>query len=180
MYFVCHHCSRLLGYKQTPLFTKTSFYGVSVAVVVVSWDVASELSLSPCVAVRGQSPLITARPFLRAGPTSPPFVHILSLKPLASFSQHDVTIIIIIDLCLLRFSGSGQYGIVYEALWKPRNMLVAVKTLKVSYFPPHNRHCYALIVFFVYGDSSRVRGRQFHPIFVWLEKCSRVDRGFPV
>ncbi|KAA3673419.1 uncharacterized protein DEA37_0013785 [Paragonimus westermani] len=26
--------------------------------------------------------------------------------------------------------GSGQYGVVYEALWKPYNLLVAVKTLK--------------------------------------------------
>lgn len=38
------------------------------------------------------------------------------------------------DIVMRHKLGGGQYGDVYEAVWKRYNMTVAVKTLKVSSF----------------------------------------------
>jgi hypothetical protein len=37
------------------------------------------------------------------------------------------------DIVMRHKLGGGQYGDVYEAVWKRYNMTVAVKTLKVSF-----------------------------------------------
>ena len=37
------------------------------------------------------------------------------------------------DIVMKHKLGGGQYGDVYEAIWKRHNATVAVKTLKVSY-----------------------------------------------
>lgn len=39
------------------------------------------------------------------------------------------------DIVMRHKLGGGQYGDVYEAVWKRYNMTVAVKTLKVSSYP---------------------------------------------
>ena len=38
------------------------------------------------------------------------------------------------DIVMKHKLGGGQYGDVYEAIWKRYNVTVAVKTLRVSYF----------------------------------------------
>ena len=38
------------------------------------------------------------------------------------------------DIVMKHKLGGGQYGDVYEAIWKRYNVTVAVKTLRVSFF----------------------------------------------
>ena len=50
------------------------------------------------------------------------------------------------DIVMKHKLGGGQYGDVYEAIWKRYNVTVAVKTLRVSLPPPPSQFILGIII----------------------------------
>ena len=50
------------------------------------------------------------------------------------------------DIVMRHKLGGGQYGDVYEAIWKRYNVTVAVKTLRVSLYNLFRRHSFNLSI----------------------------------
>lgn len=57
------------------------------------------------------------------------------------------------DIVMRHKLGGGQYGDVYEAVWKRYNMTVAVKTLKVIYFLGIFFFNFHIVMLFYCGNS---------------------------
>jgi hypothetical protein len=62
--------------------------------------------------------------------------------------------------------GGGQYGDVYEAIWKRHNATIAVKTLRVSY-----HICLAVVNRREEKMAKANRFRQNLPFSIWVSMC---------
>ncbi len=70
------------------------------------------------------------------------------------------------DIVMKQKLGGGQYGDVYEAIWKRHNATIAVKTLRVSY-----HICLAVVNRREEKMAKANRFRQNLPFSIWVSMC---------